>query len=494
MPENIEAELSEQQKIDFSKGLMFMKTAKLILQDLENAKRDTAFFKKYTKTEIIGWLTSPETNEKNLRNASVYLYNASSHYRRLINYFAKMSLYAYIVIPYKLDTDKVDIKKFKSNYKGILDKLETMNIKHEFLKIMTTIFREDIFYGYEYSLKDSYFIKKLPPDRCKVSSTEDGVYNFAFDFSYFTSNKEKLDTWGEEFKTKYDIYKADTKKKWQEIDSKNSICIKLNEDIDFPIPPFIGLLPMIYDIEDFKMLTKAKEEIGNYKMLSLEIPLNDDGSYKFPYTEAERFYSLLGSVLPENIGLALTPMKIGEHSFEKAGTASAVNVVADAETSFYNAGGVSQLLFNSEKSSSATIGNSIKSDEEIVYAVLRQFERWINRKLKQESGTYKYKLLFLDTTIYSRKEFIEMLLKNGQYGMPIVNALCSCMGYSPADTEAMAFLENEVLQYHFKLVPLQSSHTQTGEDNEDGRPKVDDDELSESGTKTRDDGDNRKKE
>lgn len=489
MSENIEIELSEQQKIDFSKGLMFMKTAKLILQDLENAKRDTAFFKKYTKTDIIGWLTAPEKNEKSLRDVSIYLYNASSHYRRLINYFSKMALYAYIVVPYKLDIEKVDIKKFKSNYKSILNKLDTMNIKHEFLKIMTTIFREDVFYGYEYSLSDSYFIKKLPPDRCKICSNEDGVCNFAFDFSYFTTNKEKLDTWGEEFESKYEIYKANSKKRWQEIDSKKSICIKLNEDIDFPIPPFIGLLPMIYDIEDFKMLTKAKEEIGNYKMLSLKIPLNDDGTYQFPYENAEKYYNMLGSVLPENIGLALTPMEIGEHSFEKSGTANSTNIVADAETNFWSAGGVSELLFNSQKSSSATIGNSIKTDEEIVYAIFRQLERWINRKLKQESGTYKFKIQLLDVTIFSRKEYVELLLKNGQYAMPVINKLCACMGDSPADVEAMAFLENEVLQYHFKLVPLVSSHTQSG-DGDVGAPQVSDEDLSEAGEKSRA-GDNR---
>ena len=56
-----------------------------------------------------------------------------------------MAIFAYIVVPYKLDVDNVDIEKFKKSYKKILDKLDTMNIKHEFLKIMTTIFREDIF-------------------------------------------------------------------------------------------------------------------------------------------------------------------------------------------------------------------------------------------------------------------------------------------------------------------------------------------------------------
>lgn len=489
-----ESKLTKEQ-INFAQALSYMKTAKLILRDLEKNNKDAAFFQKYSKADITKWLSSPQQNEKQLRNASIYLYNASSHYRRLINYFAKMAIFAYIVVPYKLDTENVDIEKFKKSYKKILDKLDTMNIKHEFLKIMTTIFREDIFYGYEYSTKDSYFIKKLPPDHCTISSTEDGVYNFAFDFSYFKTRKDKLEAWGEEFQEKFRIYETNTVTyKWQELDSSKTICIKLNEDIEYPIAPFVGLLPMIYDIEDYKMLTKAKEEIGNYKMLSLKIPLDDEGNYKFDYDEAVKFYNMMGGVLPDNIGLALTPLEIDEHSFEKAGTASNINSVADAETSFYNASGVPQLLFNSEKSSSVTINSSIKTDEDMVYAVFRQLERWINRKLKLESGIYKFKIQLLDTTIYSRKEFIEQLLKVGQYGMPIINLLCSCLGYSPSDTSAMAFLENEVLQYHFKLVPLKSSHTQNGsEDSDVGRDKVNDEDISDQGERSRD-LDNRKTE
>ena len=53
-----------------------------------------------------------------------------------------------------------------------------MNLQHEFIKITTTILREDIFYGYEYSTKDSYFIQKLNPDYCQISSIEDGCFNF----------------------------------------------------------------------------------------------------------------------------------------------------------------------------------------------------------------------------------------------------------------------------------------------------------------------------
>lgn len=470
-----------QSKADFSASLSYMKTAKLILKDLQRTQQEYNFFKKYKKEDVIRWLESPAVHERELRNASIYLYNASNHYKRLINYFSKMALFSYQIIPSRLDPELTDLVKFKKCYRNTLNFVDNMNIKHEFLKIMNTVFREDIFYGYEYSSKDSYFIKKLPPDYCQISSTEDGVLNFAFDFAYFDNRKDKLDAWGEEFQEKYELFKRDSKRKWQEIDSFRSICIKLNEDIDYPIPPFIGVLGSLFDLEDYKSLKKVKEEIGNYKLLSLKIPLDEDGNYQFDYNEALKFYNMLGAVLPENIGLALTPLELDEHSFDQS-KQSAVNAVAEAEDTFWGSTGVSSLLFSSTKSGASVINNSIKSDEEIVFALLRQFERWMNYKLKCQSGIYKFKILLLDATIYNRNEFLEQLVRNAAYGIPVVGAISALLGYSPGDTSAVLFLENEVLQYHQRLIPLSNSHSMGVKlaDKKQGRPPAVDGELSES--------------
>lgn len=62
-----------------------------------------------------------------------------------------MSMLAYIVLPYKLDEDNFDAPIFKKQYKKIIDKLEVMNIKNEFSKVIDVLFREDIAYCYEYS-------------------------------------------------------------------------------------------------------------------------------------------------------------------------------------------------------------------------------------------------------------------------------------------------------------------------------------------------------
>ena len=52
-----------------------------------------------------------------------------------------------------------------------------MQIKHEFSKISKTLYREDVFFGICLENKDNFYIQKINPDYCKVSSVVDGVYN-----------------------------------------------------------------------------------------------------------------------------------------------------------------------------------------------------------------------------------------------------------------------------------------------------------------------------
>lgn len=160
----------------------------------------------------------------------------------------------------------------------------------------------------------------------------------------------------------------------------------------------------------------------------------------------------------------------------------------------YSSAGVSQLLFNSEKSSSATIGNSVRIDEEIVFAIHRQIERVVNKKLKEQSGKPVWKINILDVTVFNQEKYLDNIIKASTYGAPVKLAIPSILGFSPSDTQGLGVLE-DILDIVNTWQPLKSSNTQSGKDSDDkgGRPKSDDDDLSESGENTRD-NDNRKEE
>ena len=118
-------------------------------------------------------------------------------------------------------------------------------------------------------------------------------------------------------------------------------------------------------------------------------------------------------------------------------------------------------------------------------------ERVINRKLKQDSGKYKFKINILDVTQFNQKEYLDNLLKVSTYGYPVKLAIMAVFGYTPSDVYGMTILE-EVLDLVNKWKPLQSANTMSGDSSDEGgRPQKDSDELSEAGVQTRE-NDNRR--
>jgi len=465
----------------------FAQLSKLVISDLDSSKYKTSLTTKYTKEQIIAFLDNPQKSEPQLRKLSQYLYHVSPNYKRLVQYFAGMLRFDYIVEPYDLDIEKVKMDAFKKQYLKVLKQLEIMNLPHEFTKILKHAFKDDVFYGYEHMTEDSYFIQRMSPDHCKISSIEDGVYNYAFDFSYFKNEEETL-KYPKEFQVKYQLYLVDRiNMRWQELDSNNTICFKVNEEIEYPLPPFSPVFEAVFDIDETKRARRVKTKMDNYMILTQKIPIGDKteepNKFLIDLDTAIAFHNKATQSLPEEVGLVTSPMDIEAIKLERKN--NDVDIVAKAERDYYNAAGISQVLFNSDKITGTGLNKSIATDEEIVFMCLQQFERWINRKLKQFNKTYKFRVKFLETTQFNVESVRNGLLKSAQYGMPVKSALAATWGYTPSTFMNMTFLENEVMNLPEKLIPLSSSHTASGKDGA-GAPKKSDGNVSESGEKTRD--------
>lgn len=456
---------------EFMSKVRYANLSNIKVRDLENNKDYNPTYRKYTKSQIVNYLSNPASYEVQLRQMSQYLFNISNYYRRLVQYFASMSTFSYIVVPYGVDYSKsVNVNKFKKGYYAVTSQLERMNIRHEFTKALMVAFRDDVYYGYAWETNDSFAFQQLDADYCKISSIEDGVFNFAFNFSYFDSNSERLPNFPPEFTTMYNAYKADSNLKWQELPSDKSVCIKINEQTHVPIPPFVSLFSALADIEDYRAISKNASEVNNYKALALEIPVDGDGTFLIDYDLCKEFYNMLCNVLPENIGAFMSPMKVSSWDFEKSGAVSGSDDVEKAESSMWTQAGVNKILFGGgEDPSSSTLSLSTINDQMIVFTVMRQIERWINRKLKSVSTAIKFKVNILDVTYFNRQEMHDRYVKDGMYGLPVRSAIMATGGYTPSDVENMMYLENNILDLSSKEIPLTSSNTQST-DNNGGRP------------------------
>lgn len=450
------------------------------LVDLLSNRSSSTTFTRYTKEQILQYMQSPSSNEKNIRNASIYMYDASSQYRRLIQYYAYMFMWAYNLTPIDFDVSKVKQDSFRKSYLKAVAQLDMMNLKHELQKAMLVALREGVFYGVQWSGSNSYFIQRINPDICKLSSIVDGTWMYAVDFSQV--KEDELMLYPPEFTTLYEQYKTNSQQRWIEIPESISFCLKADETTkSYSIPPWASTLPMLYDIETYKSLQETASEISNYKMIGLEIPVDDDGTPKMDYDLALQYYEHMVNALPPYVGAFMAPMKASSYSFDKSGNLNDVDTVSRSEEQFWREGGTSPLLFGSADNNTAgALKLSISSDEEIVFAIVYQCERLINRILKQMSGTTKFKINFLPITKFNQSDWISYYKDAAALGIPVKSSYASALGLSPNDVVGLNYVEMNMLGMG-ELTPLVSGYTQSSA----GRPTADDTELQESGVQTR---------
>lgn len=492
--------MTEQNENQFERKsvMMFdkMAFAKLVIGELSGSKEGRNLLKKYKQSEVREFVENYKLpkNQERLREISQLLFAKSPQYQRLLKYFAGMALFAHIITPIK-DIRKANRSKVLKQYVEIGELLKLMNLRHEMTKVLNIAFREDVFYGYVHRDKKSFYIQHIDASICKITSVEDGVYNYSIDMVYFEKNESILSAWASEIQTKYWAWKALKNKNprispWVELDAKNTICIKINEDMLEAFPPFAGGFDAIFDVEGYKQLRKDKEELGNYMLLAQELPMRKDSEnnndFMIDRDMMMFFHNMASDTVPDNVGVVTSPMPITPITFDKDRADN--DGVGKATRDLWVDWGVSQLLFSSDNSTSQGLLMSIKSDEEIVFNVLTQIERWLNRYLKAEFTDLMYNVNILHVTYFNREDMYKMYLEVGAMGVPVKSHLSATVGLDPIEVMNMSYLENDLLKMHEEWIPLQSAHTMGDEasTSQDGRPKKSPSKVSDETARAKD--------
>lgn len=469
---------------------------RLVINDLNTSKAGSRFLRSYTQSQvrdaIEGYQNEKYQNE--LVKISKILWAKSPQYQRLIKYFSGMSLFSHVITPIQ-DISKIGKNKVSKQFLEIAELLKMMSLKHEMSQVLEVVMREDVFYGYVVRDKKGFTIQRIPSHMCKISSKEDGIFNYSINMSMFTGDDEFLEGFPTEIILKYKqwLKAKDLNPKtfpWVELDAKNTICIKYNETFREVFPPFAGTFDSIFDIEAFKELRKDKETLGNYMILTQKVPIrtSTDANNDFAIDQQfmNYFHNQASTSVPDNVGVITSPMEIDAVKFDK--DRADTDGVGKATRDFWEGSGASQLLFSSGSNSSSSLGMSIKTDEEIVFTLMTQIERWVNRYLKNNFAILYFNARILPITIYNQQDMYKMYLESATYGAPTKSFLSASVGLDPIEFMGMAYLENEILLMHEEWIPLQSSHTMSSDDvlNEGGRPQQDDDKIADETEKTRD--------
>ena len=474
----------------------------LSLIDLTQTKSIT--YNTYSRDSLRTYLRNPasDSNQKNLRKLSNYLYTVSHVYRRLINFKAyQVQLKSWTVYPDFSLIEEPDQDNILQNYDRVTKYVRNMDMKSQILKCMLQAWKNDVVFGFCYGdpEKDGeFFIHLLDPDYCKISSQQyyRGVLNFAFDFSFFTgSNSYYLDIYDPIFKKMYNKYQSDNSLRWQELPIENTFCLKVNIDnLDYPIPPLSGLFDSIINLADLQAVQDLKDELEAYKLVWAKIGTisgtKDVDDFEIDLDLANAFYKKLQSILPENIALAMSPMDLGTIDFH-SNNANDVNIISEAYENIINANG--GIVLNQNKiTNSASFKLALQFDSMDAMASVEQINAWINLWIRNHLGEIGMVVEYSDVSPYFVNDRIDQLLKVAQYSVPCKMELVSLLNANPVKERGMSYLEKALgIGTTSWNQPLVSSNTVSGNnengDGSEGRAKIENPEdLTDEGENTRD--------
>lgn len=441
--------------------------------------RSSVTFASYSKDDILDYLRTPETNSAKLVEVSQKMYQSSPQYRRLIQYHAGLPTWAYVIEPVAYTPSKVKHETIEKQYYKTAAYVEKMSIRHEMQKALHVAFRDGIFYGVIRSTADTWFIQRIDPKICTPSSIIDGCWVFSVNMSRI--KEADLYMYPDEFADMYAEYKR-TGDKWQEVPNKVCFCLKADETVDYVVPPFASVLPSIIELESYRELAKIAKEVGNYKLLAMRVPLNDNGELSLPWDQVLQFYQHLCNALPDYVGAAAVPMELDDIDFRES-NANNTSDLEEAIRSFWYSTNTSPLLFGDATNNTATaLRMSIRTDEELVFTVMAQCERLINHHLKKIGGSVKFRVNLLQVTVFNQEQMTGFYKEASTLGLPAKTAYASTIGLHTPSIQGLCYLENEILKYPEIFIPMQTSYTQSSEG---GRPQASDDELGDAGDATR---------
>lgn len=466
------------------------------LQLTDLSKTETRTYQSYSRDTLRTYLKSPKTYESQIRNLSRYLYRLCYEYKRMCWFYARMICGdAFNIIPI-VDPREDDEEALLDNYYETMIRWQRMDFQNEIIKLLITAWREDTVYGYVYDDSDqeggTCFYHILDGDYCRISSVEEGVFRFAFDFSYFRNHKTYLDYWDSEFKQKYDAYEKDPTLRWQELEPERQICFKVNsDDPTMDYPPFASLFESIISNIDLQALKTAKDELSAYKLLVARLkPLSGTDSpddFEVDPATALQYYNKFVAALPECVNACLSPVPIEPIEFKDLNTTDDTDMISSSLSNlFKHVGGV---ILDNSKTGSTIYEAQIISDMEMAHSTLvPQVNRYLNLYFKYVIGDKHAHIKYIEGVCpYTRKAKRKELLESAQNGFSRM-AVGILDGNTSLEQISLLKLEKALGLVDLMSNPLSTSYTKSGSDTDPingGAPTKDAGDLSDEGSNSR---------
>lgn len=494
------AAIREQNKIDQERQKTNYAAAQEALKQLKDLNNSTiSNISAYNRETLRNIVQNPASNESRLQEAARYLYYRSNIFFRLINWYADMwNLSCRKIVPQVDLTKNFDSNKMLKSFNETLDALDRFKLQENMIEILIHCYLEDVCYAIFFKGETSSFFYILDPAECKIVGRYDtGDLAYAVDASKWSRGKrrEQAELIGSPL---IDIIKESerTGEKWVVMPDEYSACFKFRiEDLNHVIVPFISLLQALSALTDSEDVQAILDDQAIYRLIAVPMPTisgaKNPDEFQISPDLLIKYFNKLSDALPEYVSAAPIPGELTNDNVIDFSTSAADKDVQrlqqNQDTLLATSGG--GAVINANKITSTAAFNAwLKAESEFAISTLiGQIQGFTNRHLSYECSN-PCSVEYFPVTVYTQQEVYENLLKQCQHSFSDRLALNTFCGFSEKATMALEYLETQVLKLPTLMDhPLNSSFTQSGSSGEvgQGRPQVDDDELSDSGERSR---------
>ena len=415
-------------------------------------------------------------NENNIeaRRLSHYFYRKSGTYQRIINHYATILDYSYLLIPHL--SNKVSYKSdtfLEKDYQKVLEMIDSTRLQENFSRWALEVLIYGEYFGLVKALdkKEIIFID-LPREYCR-STTKDFYGNDIVEFNllYFNTildmekREEILSIYPEVIVSSYnDFMTRGGADFWISLPASVGFYFSLVDGV----PPFLSTINSIDNYHQSVVLELERNREEIQKVLIQKVPHLNDGTLLFEPVEAEAMHTGTVGMLGENKNIAVLTTYADvdvatSRNQSEASKTSSLNAMAQ---NIYQEAGVSGQLFSSTNAQALKF--SIQNDIAFMMRLANSFAtfttRLINYLFRKNQVSYTFTILPVGRL--NAKDYIEDAMKLATTGFSFLLPGVA-MGLSQREIVSIKDLENDLLKLEERLKPLSTSYTQS----DGGRPE-----------------------
>lgn len=441
--------------------------------------------KEYNEEEIKRIIDSGTLQQQ--QDLSYSYYSIDGFYRRICIYYATILKYLGILIPDPAFGHSITEENISRRYHKALDFIDKASIPALATNIMIKAVVYGVYYGVIQTLdKEHFAILDLPIGYCytryKDASGNDLI---EFDLRYFATLSE-ADGTRERALSAYPKEIVRAWKRWESGKGSQYYLIPPSIGICIPFfdgrPFFLPSIPAIVNYRDYEAMEKKKDADEIKKILIQKIPhLTSSGELLFEPPEAEEIHRGTVNMLKNNsnISVLTTYADVDVQGTNTQNESVTKNNLEKIANTVYRAAGVSANIFASTSNLALTV--SLQNDLALVMPVAQKianvFTNAVNTMFSNSNIRFKYNILPI--SYYNEKEFLDNTYKGATTGYSFILPALA-MGLNQKDIVNVKDLENDLLGLRERLIPLQTSYTESSSStgNGAGRPSLPDDQKS----------------